>query len=138
MQLLKNLLFFFRVNLSAPYYHSGIKKSTILFLFAFILSLAYAFKNQDETQSSRICVNQLGYLPGSKKAAVWGSKDSTNISSWQLIDAQTKKIATSGKAGKAFSPCSLCNTPISLWLKKNYNFFNPFVAALSVSIILIA
>jgi hypothetical protein len=44
----------------------------------------------------------LGYTPGGIKVAVWGSKEQSVISNWQLIDAKTKKIASSGKAGKAF------------------------------------
>lgn len=78
------------------------KKFTLLFLIALILSLVYAFKSSDEPERSWIRINQLGYLPGRKKGAVWCSKDSINITTWQLIDAQTKKIATSGKAGKSF------------------------------------
>ena len=44
----------------------------------------------------------MGYLTDGVKVAVWGSKESTTIQSWQLIDAKTRKTATSGKAGKAY------------------------------------
>lgn len=70
--------------------------------FLFLLSLVSVFESYGQAERSWIRINQLGYLPNSKKAAVWCSKDSVNITNWQLIDAQTKKIATSGKAGKAF------------------------------------
>lgn len=74
-----------------------------LLFFAVILSSSLcSFAQEDNSQKAWIRINQLGYLPASKKAAVWCSKDSTSLNNWQLIDAQTKKIATSGKAGKAF------------------------------------
>jgi hypothetical protein len=78
------------------------KKIRILVFSAFVLSIVYAFKSSREPSQSWIRINQIGYLPGSKKAGVWCSKEAITISNWQLIDAQTKKIATSGKAGKAF------------------------------------
>ncbi|RYD79599.1 MAG: cellulase, partial [Sphingobacteriales bacterium] len=78
------------------------KKITAFLLFVFVACIVYAFKTKEETPSAWIRINQLGYLPASKKAAVWCSKDSISISNWQLIDAATKKIAASGKAGKAF------------------------------------
>lgn len=65
--------------------------------------LYYAlFSFAQDAARSWIRINQLGYLPASKKAAVFCSKDSVRLATWQLIDAATKKIATSGKAGKAF------------------------------------
>ncbi len=49
-----------------------------------------------------IRINQLGYTPDGLKIAVLGSKDEIKVDSWQLVDAETKKVVASGKAGKAF------------------------------------
>ncbi|MFN2457726.1 MAG: glycoside hydrolase family 9 protein [Chitinophagaceae bacterium] len=53
-------------------------------------------------EKSWIRINQLGYMPQSKKVAVWCSKESKTITAFQLIDSATKKIVYSNKAGKAF------------------------------------
>ncbi len=42
-------------------------------------------------EKSWIRINQLGYMPQSKKVAVWCSKESKTITSFQLIDSATKK-----------------------------------------------
>ena len=70
-------------------------------LIVFLL-LSFTAINKKEESSSWIRINQLGYTPGGIKCAVWGSKEKLTVDSWQLIDAKTKKIVTSGKAGKAF------------------------------------
>lgn len=70
-------------------------------LIVFFL-LSFTALNKKDAPSSWIRINQLGYTPGGIKVAVWGSKEQSVISNWQLIDAKTKKIASSGKAGKAF------------------------------------
>ena len=72
-------------------------KRAIIFPLLLILLPVFSFSQQTATPNAWIRINQLGYLPDSKKAAVWCSKDSIIITSWQLIDAQTKKIATSGR-----------------------------------------
>lgn len=53
-------------------------------------------------QQKWIRINQLGYLPDGVKVAVWCSKTDETLRNWQLIDAKTKKIVTSGKPGEAF------------------------------------
>jgi len=77
-----------------------------LWIVFFLLS--FTGINKKETSSAWIRINQLGYTPGGIKVAVWCSKekltlsDSRSVDNWQLIDTKTKKIATSGKAGKPF------------------------------------
>ncbi|MGZ8511211.1 MAG: glycoside hydrolase family 9 protein [Chitinophagaceae bacterium] len=70
-------------------------------LIVFFL-LSFTWLNKKDAPSAWIRINQLGYTPGGIKVAVWGSKKQSAISNWQLIDAKTKKIASSGKAGKSF------------------------------------
>lgn len=68
----------------------------------FLLLLPIFSFAQKEEPKAWIRVNQLGYQPDNVKVAVWCGKDSLIIERWQLIDAATKKIATSGMMGKAF------------------------------------
>lgn len=74
---------------------------TAIFI-ATILFTLISFNYKEDAPTAWIRINQLGYLPHGKKTAVWCSKEITSISAWQLIDASTKKIVSSGKAGKAF------------------------------------
>jgi peptidoglycan/xylan/chitin deacetylase (PgdA/CDA1 family) len=68
----------------------------------FILLLpVLSFSNKEEPQSW-IRINHLGYTPGGVKVAVWCSKEEKGISSWELVDAVSKKTVFTGKAGKAF------------------------------------
>ncbi len=78
------------------------KKIIVVCLSVFVLCIVYAFRTNNDAASAWIRINQLGYLPASKKAAVWCSKSELEIRNWQLIDARSKKIVSSGKAGKAF------------------------------------
>jgi endoglucanase len=66
----------------------------IVFLFAFTTK-------QPET-NSWIRINQLGYQPNGVKVAVWCGKEDLGISSWELVDAASKKIVYYSKPGKAF------------------------------------
>ena len=78
---------------------------TVLFrllIIVFLLSFTVIQKKDPPAATAWIRINQLGYLTDGVKVAVWGSKESTTIQSWQLIDAKTRKTATSGKAGKAY------------------------------------
>jgi endoglucanase len=52
--------------------------------------------------TSWIRINQLGYQPQSSKVAVWCSKDKENITSFQLIDSATQKVAFTAKASQPF------------------------------------
>jgi endoglucanase len=55
---------------------------------------------QDTTAWIRI--NQLGYAPQSVKVAVWASKSSEQITTFQLINASTSKVVFKGATGKNF------------------------------------
>ena len=93
-------------------------------LIVFFL-LSFTGINKNDTPSAWIRINQLGYTPGGIKVAVWCSKeklapnDSRRIDSWQLIDAGTKKIATSGNAGKQFGAYG----PFQQTYRLNFSFF---------------
>lgn len=67
-----------------------------------ILILPFLSFIKKEDPSEWIRINQLGYTPDGVKVAVWCSKKQPAISDWQLIDANTNKIAASGKAGHSF------------------------------------
>ncbi len=73
-----------------------------LLLVVFLLSFTPIGKKDNVDPTAWIRINQLGYLPNGIKVAVWGSKEDITIKSWQLVDAKTKKVVTSGTAGKAF------------------------------------
>lgn len=64
--------------------------------------LLFGFTGIKETNSSWIRINQLGYQPSNVKVAVWCSKDSVQVKTFQLVDAATKKFVFTGSAGKAF------------------------------------
>jgi endoglucanase len=66
------------------------------------LLLLLSFSGEKENITSWIRINQLGYTPGGVKVAVWCSKEQLTVSSWQLVDAETKKVVFSGKTDKAF------------------------------------
>lgn len=54
------------------------------------------------SDSSWIRINQLGYLPNGSKVAVFGSKSTHAITSFQLINAATQKVVLQAAAGKNF------------------------------------
>ncbi|HET9430160.1 MAG TPA: glycoside hydrolase family 9 protein, partial [Chitinophagaceae bacterium] len=72
------------------------KLGIILFLLPIISVKEFAIER------SWIRINQLGYTTTSVKAAIWCSMEGRTVQSWQLVDAKTNKIVTSGKAGKGF------------------------------------
>ncbi len=86
-------------------------------LFAFLLPVL-AFIRKENTESW-IRINQLGYTPGGVKVAVWCSKEETTLTNWQLIDASTKKIVSSGKAGNSFGLYG----PFKQTYRLNFSFF---------------
>src|SRR5260221_10666806 len=71
------------------------KRIVIFFLFSL------AVTKKDEAQSW-IRINQLGYTPGGVKVAVWCSKNSQQVKTFQLVDAATKKFVFSAGRGKMF------------------------------------
>ncbi|HLD54028.1 MAG TPA: glycoside hydrolase family 9 protein [Sediminibacterium sp.] len=54
------------------------------------------------SDSSWIRINQLGYLPKGSKVAVFGSKSTHAITSFQLINVATQKVVLQAAAGKNF------------------------------------
>jgi hypothetical protein len=68
----------------------------LLFVFLF-----FAFTGEKE-DGSWIRINLLGYQPNSTKVAVWCSKDSVQVKTFQLVDAATKKFVFNARAGNAF------------------------------------
>lgn len=49
-----------------------------------------------------IRINQLGYLPGGVKAAVWGSLNGSVISHFELVDSASNKVVFKAPAGRRF------------------------------------
>ena len=68
----------------------------------FFILLLFGFTGKKENVSAWIRINQLGYQPGNVKVAVWCSKDSVQVKTFQLVDAKTKKFVFTGSTGKAF------------------------------------
>ena len=66
-------------------------------MFAFIIS----FKHQENT-NSWIRINQLGYIPGGIKVAVWVSKDNELPKDFQLVASENSKVVFTAATGKAF------------------------------------
>ena len=74
---------------------------------------------RDEEPQRWIRINQLGYTPDGIKMAVWCSKDAMTVDRWQLIDAVTKKIATTGITGNSFGEYG----PFKQTYRLNFSFF---------------
>jgi len=71
----------------------------------FFLFLIIAFCTSfipDENKTSWIRINWLGYKPKSIKVAVWCTKDTASLKTFQLVNAATNKIVYTGNAGNAF------------------------------------
>src|SRR5688572_14845754 len=68
----------------------------------FLLACLTSFYTYAQVQPSWIRINQLGYLPSSKKIAVWGSKGEAPISTFRLVDSATGKTVYTGKASTAY------------------------------------
>ena len=62
----------------------------------------------------------MGYKPGGVKVAVWCSKANDAIKTFQLINAETKKISFSASAGKAFGAYG----PFTQTYRLNFSSFN--------------
>lgn len=79
----------------------------VLITFANVFNMAHTYAGDDragapDSASVWIRINQLGYVPGGIKVAVWAGKKKQVISTFQLVDADTKKVAFTAKAGKAY------------------------------------
>jgi peptidoglycan/xylan/chitin deacetylase (PgdA/CDA1 family) len=75
------------------------RKGLIGFL---LLSLMGATNRYAEAGHGWIRINQLGYLTGGVKVAVWCSKEEGGIGNWELVEAGSGKIVAAGPAGKGF------------------------------------
>ncbi|MBO9729524.1 MAG: glycoside hydrolase family 9 protein [Chitinophaga sp.] len=74
-------------------------RNTCLVLLLFCL---WMLESPAQASSSWIRINQLGYLPGGVKAAVWGAKESVSPHSFQLISANTQQVVFTGTSSAAF------------------------------------
>jgi hypothetical protein len=77
-------------------------RSDQMLLTLSILLLLTGFTVEQAPQQSWIRINLLGYKPMNPKVAVWCSKEPAHITSFQLINARTKKAVFSGSAGAPF------------------------------------
>src|SRR6478609_8225694 len=75
-------------------------KTLILFFLSFVCS--HMLSSQGFADSAWIRINLLGYKPASAKVAVYGSKQKSFLSSFQLIESSTGKTVFGGKASKAY------------------------------------
>ena len=71
-------------------------KKKIITLFCAVISAMMAFG-----QTSWVRVNQLGYLPNSKKVAVFISQENNGLTSFDLKDSKNNKTVFSGKVVSA-------------------------------------
>ena len=69
---------------------------------ALLLLLSFTGMKEKQTDSVWIRINQLGYTPSGIKVAVWCSREQSVIGNWQLVDAASNQIVSSGSAGKDF------------------------------------
>ena len=77
-------------------------KNARLFV-AYLFSLLFIATNgHAQTPAAWIRINQLGYLSGGVKAAVWGSKGMEQPRTFQLVAAGTGKVVFTGSTGKPF------------------------------------
>lgn len=76
---------------------------TVFGLFVMVGFLACSAKRLGGgEQRAWIRINQLGYTPDGIKIAVWGSKSSNKIESFQLMDAETDEAVFKSEAGMPF------------------------------------
>lgn len=73
-------------------------KAAWIVMLAFTTASTLNAAKPTENQNSWIRINQLGYLPVSRKTAVFISKDQFKIQNFGLIDKQTGKTVFKGKA----------------------------------------
>src|SRR5258706_8042499 len=71
-------------------------------LFVCILPIIITSLVKQADEESWIRINLLGYKPANSKVAIWCSKVDRTIKTFQLIDANSRKIVFSASAGKPF------------------------------------
>jgi len=74
-------------------------KTSIFFALMLLFLVKGVLANPEKTW---IRINQLGYAPQSVKVAVLGSKETSNVRSFELVNAKTLKSVLKKKAGKNF------------------------------------
>ncbi|WP_240337086.1 glycoside hydrolase family 9 protein [Rufibacter psychrotolerans] len=84
----------------------------LLFVVTFFCSPTQA--QSPAAPSAWIRINQLGYLPSSPKAAVYGAKQDQKITSFTLHDAQTHKRVLKSKKVKGFGAYTAFTTTYRL------------------------
>jgi len=77
-------------------------KWLVLGSILFALLCTFSFSKKTSEQSKWIRINFLGYKPNGVKVAIWCSKESQTLKSFQLIDAASNKVVLNGNSGKAF------------------------------------
>ncbi|CAL1517194.1 glycoside hydrolase family 9 protein [Chitinophaga sp. MM2321] len=77
-------------------------KYLLRYIFSALLLTGICSFESLATPASWIRINQLGYLPGGIKVAVWGSKDAAVPATFQLVDSATAKVVFTGRTGKSF------------------------------------
>ena len=67
-----------------------------------VLLVITLFFTRPTAAQQYIRINQLGYLPEGIKVAVWCSKENSLPDKWELIDAASNLVVSTGKPGPAF------------------------------------
>ena len=70
--------------------------------FLLIILLLFSLATKAQNENAWIRINQMGYVPGGIKIAVWCSKENETLTTFQLVDAATKKFVFTGSIGKPF------------------------------------
>lgn len=86
------------------------------FLLLCTVALASSFKTQD-TATSWIRINQLGYLPSGSKVAVWATKTEMLPAAFQLVNSKTSNVVFTGKVGENYGKYG----PFSQLLRLNFS-----------------
>ncbi|HXS56094.1 MAG TPA: glycoside hydrolase family 9 protein, partial [Hanamia sp.] len=84
-----------------------------------IIFLMLAF-NPKGNGNEWIRINQLGYTPQGIKVAVWCSKETDGITSFDLVDSATRRVVLKGNAGKMFGSYG----PFRNSCRLNFSSFN--------------
>ncbi len=68
----------------------------------FIIFVLFSLVSKSQNENTWIRINQMGYITGGIKAAVWCTKENKTLTTFQLVDAVTKKFVFTGGTGKSF------------------------------------
>ena len=95
----------------------------LVFLFVLVITTGIFTSSSQKANppdQSWIRINLLGYKPSSPKIAVFGSKESKKISSFELVDVSNQKIVFQGKSGNPFGAYG----PFAQTYRLNFSSFN--------------